>query len=81
MPYRIRMTAQSKVNIKAADSAHLERLNGGYRVILTGSTGKTIDVKAGDDTSAVYSSMAAAKKAVHRHNPKLFQNVGLKPEI
>jgi hypothetical protein len=75
------MTAQSKVNIAAAVSASLEPVNGGYKVILEGKKGKKIAVMSGDDDPAIYPSMAAAKKAVHRHNVALLNRVGLKPEI
>jgi len=80
MSDRIRMTAQSKVNIKAAVSASLQRVDGGYKVILQGATGKKVDVMSGDDVPAVYPAMNAAKKAVQRHNPALF-HVTLTPQI
>lgn len=77
---KIRMTAQSLVNIKAAKSASLTKVNGGYKVVLKGETGRTAEVQTGDNSPAVYPSMVAAKKAVHRHNRMLFQ-VALTPEI
>ena len=80
MSDRVRMTAQSKVDIKAANSAKLLRHDGGYKVVLKGASGKTIDVQTGEDVTAVYPSMSAAKKAVQRHNPALF-HVDLEPRI
>lgn len=73
-----RMTAQSKVNIAAAKKATMEPSGIGYRVILEGDTGKTIAIKDADG-DLVYSSMAAAKKAVTTHNNTLFPT--LKAEI
>ena len=78
MATKKRMTAQSKANIGAAASAHIEPNNGGYSVVLTGKTGKTIAIHGGDGP-IVYSSMAAAKKAVASHNSQLI--VELQPEI
>lgn len=72
------MTAQSKVNIKAAKKAHIESVDGGYVVALEGGTGKTVKVKDGSG-DLVYSSMASAKKAVTAHNPSL--DPDLRPEI
>lgn len=80
MSEKIRMTAQSKVNIQAARSADLVRADQGYKVVLTGATGKQIDVMSGDNEPAIYPSMASAKKALHRHNPTLL-DVALMPEI
>ena len=45
MTTKKRMTAQSVVNVKAATSSHLEPVTGGYVVVLTGQTGKTVTVK------------------------------------
>jgi hypothetical protein len=70
----LRMTAQSKANIKAAVSAHLVRdPNGGYRVVLQGTSGEGhIENAAGP---IAYKSMAAAKKAAAAHN------TNIKPEL
>jgi hypothetical protein len=78
MATKKRMTAQSKVNIGAATSAHIEPNGKGYIVVLTGQTGKSATVQGGDGV-LIYSSMAAAKKAVSTHNPELWP--ALKPEI
>jgi len=73
-----RMTAQSKVNIKAAKEAIIEQRNGRYVVELVGITGKSIYIQDGDG-DLVYSSMASAKKAVTTHNDRLRPD--LKSEI
>ena len=78
---KIRMTAQSKVDIEAAASAHIESYNDGYKLVLKGKSGKEVDVETGLGQPAEYPSMAAAKKAALRHNPKLFQDIALKPRI
>lgn len=78
MSSKKRMTAQSVVNVKAAETAHLEPVDGGYLAVLTGKTGKSVTVKdaSGD---LVYTSMATANKSLSTHNPKLVAD--LKPEI
>jgi hypothetical protein len=78
MTTKKRMTAQSVVNVKAAASSHLDPVPGGYVVVLTGQTGKTVTVKdaSGD---LVYTSMATANKSISTHNPALVAD--LKPEI
>lgn len=78
MATKKRMTAQSVVNVKHATSSHLEPVDGGYVVVLTGRTGKSIAVKdaSGD---LVYTSMATANKSISTHNPAL--TADLKPEI
>lgn len=78
MATKKRMTAQSKVNISAAVSAHMEPASSGYTVVLTGKSGRSVKVQDGDG-DLVYSSMAAAKKAVSTHNSALWPD--LKPEI
>ena len=47
MATKKRMTAQSVVNVKAAQAAHLTPVDGGYIVTLVGKTGKTFGVDAG----------------------------------
>jgi hypothetical protein len=70
----LRMTAQSKANIKAALSAHLEPgPNGGYLVFLKGPSGTGYVENA--NGSIAYNSMAAAKNAVSAHN------TNIKPEL
>ena len=78
MASKKRMTAQSVVNVKAAVQAHLEPVDGGYVAVLTGKSGKTVNVKdaSGD---LVYTSMATANKSISTHNPALVAD--LKPEI
>jgi hypothetical protein len=72
-----RMTAQSKVNIAAANKAELVPEKDGYKIVLKGENGECT-VQDGDG-DAVYSSMASAKKAVRTHNAGL--NPQLKPTI
>ena len=74
---RLRMTAQSKSNIKAAVRAWLIPMNGGYAVELIGNNG-TSKIENGDGI-AIYSSMSAAKTAVKKHNASL--DPQLKPTI
>lgn len=73
------MTDQSIVNVKSAKTAVLVPQDGGYTVLLTGKTGRTVTVKdgAGD---LLYSSKAAAKKSICAHNPNLAE-ADLEPEI
>jgi len=78
MATKKRMTAQSVVNVKAASGAHLNVVDGGYTVTLTGKTGKTVNVKDADG-DLVYTSMATANKSIGSHNPSLI--VDLLPEI
>ena len=78
MATKKRMTAQSVVNVKAAQAAHLTPVDGGYIVTLVGKTDKTVTVKDGDG-DLVYTSMASANKSIGSHNPDL--NADLKPEI
>lgn len=74
---QLRMTAQSKVNIAAAKSAYLIPNDGGYSVELVGNNASCM-VENGAGV-IVYSSMAAAKKAVTTHNHQLKPD--LKPTI
>ena len=73
------MTAQSKVNIKAAVEAVLIPVeNGGYTVQLRGESGGTYTVSNANGPIA-YGAMATAKTAVRKHNSSL--PVDLKPTI
>ena len=78
MATKKRMTAQSVVNVKAAETAVLTPTEGGYVVTLTGKTGKTVTVKDAEG-DLVYTSMSNANKSITTHNPAL--NAQLKPEI
>ena len=78
MASKKRMTAQSVVNVKAAQSAHLTPVEGGYTVTLVGKTGKTVPVKDAEGP-LVYTSMANANKSISSHNPNI--NADLEPEI
>jgi len=78
MATKKRMTAQSVVNVKAAQSAHLNPVQGGYVVTLIGKTGKSVSVKDADG-DLVYTSMATANKSISSHNPAL--SADLEPEI
>jgi hypothetical protein len=73
-----RMTAQSVVNVKAAVSAHLTPVAGGYVATLTGKTGKTVAVKDAEG-DLIYTSMASANKSLSAHNGSL--SADLQPEI
>lgn len=80
MATKTRMTAQSKANIEACIDAKLvpDPSGTGYQVELVGATGKTAPVENGAGPIS-YSSMAAAKAAVKKHNSAL--NPTLKPTI
>jgi len=73
-----RMTAQSKVNIKAAKEAVLISNENGYMVELVGNTGAKAFIENASGPIN-YTSMAAAKKAVVSHNSTLTPE--LKPTI
>ena len=73
-----RMTAQSVVNVKAAVSAHLTPVEGGYVATLTGKTGKMVAVKDAEG-DLIYTSMASANKSLSAHNGSL--SADLQPEI
>lgn len=72
-----RMTAQSKVNIKAASDAKLIPTGTGYKVELIGKSNTAFVENAAG--AIVYSSMAVAKTAIRTHNSTL--NPELKPSI
>jgi hypothetical protein len=74
------MTAQSKANIEACVDAKLvpDKSSAGYQVELVGETGKTAFVENSAGPIS-YSSMAAAKAAVRKHNSALKPT--LKPTI
>jgi hypothetical protein len=72
------MTAQSKVNIKAAVEAVLIPVEDGYTVQLRGESGGTYTVSNANGPIA-YGAMATAKTAVRKHNSSL--PVDLKPTI
>lgn len=78
MATRSRMTAQSKVNIKAAVDAVLIPVDNGYTVELRGKSGGTYMVSNAEGPIA-YGAMATAKTAVKKHNSSL--SVELKSTI
>jgi hypothetical protein len=67
---RIRLSEQSIAGIKVAKTITLRDVDsGGYRATAQNEHGQAV-LRSGSG-EAVYSTIAAARRAVHRHNPSV----------
>lgn len=75
---RNRLTDQAIANVKAADSAQLKKVTGGWNVDLASRNGGlTLADKYGHPV--IYPSKDAAKRALARHNDAI--EVSIKPQL
>lgn len=66
---RIRITEESVSNIKVATTAVIEKVTGGFKVVVSNDYGSEyLKDGAGE---ALYRSKASAKQVVHRHNEQV----------
>lgn len=74
-----RISAQSKVNISHAVSAHIVPHADGYQIELTGVSGKTTFVETSSNEIIAYKSIKTAQQTVLQFNSNIFAK--LKPTI